>query len=388
MNPRLSSRCLRRLLVIFACGVAGMLSTSRAAGQPLGGLGTKPTTGPTTAPKGPGTDVKSGDTPVNVEALNKFVKECVARIASTDDSEAAVTVAIGAKGELIQASASPGPPQKLAVPSYLTPYISTLARELAGPVNSPSVRVRVNVGVVTARVVDNCKLANFPATALQPIIMKLLTDPNPGVALWGMKAAASLLTTGSPPINNPQLLEQIVKTLSDPKIKFNGPITDEAYSALKDAQSKEGIDKLVQVFKARVAMYANGDTPPDPIIDRRPASALTVQAGMWKVMTKADQADVMNTIANLLDGAAAAMQKPGISAETLEELKQLITTTLSAASVVAGSSPALQSLAVIVSGSLKTNVTPGNVASVIGPVTQGIRTAFPISGNTQTAKQP
>jgi hypothetical protein len=387
MNPRLSSRCLRRLLVIFAWGVAGMLSVSHAAGQPLAGLGTKPTTGPTTAPKGPGNDVKSGDTPVNVEALNKFVKECVTRVASTD-SEAAVAVAIAAKNELIQASASPGPPQKLAVPSYLTPYISTLARELAGPVNSPSVRVKVNVGVVTARVVDNCKLANFPATALQPIILKLLGDKNqnPGVALWGMKAAASLLTTGNPPMNNTQLLDQVVQTLTDQK--FAGPITDEAYSALKDEQSKDVISRLIKVFKARAAMYANGDTPPDPIIDRRPASILTVQAGMWKVMNKADQADVMNTIANLLDGAAAALQKPGISAETLEELKQLITTTLSAVSVVAGNNPAFQSLAVVDSGALKTNVTPGNVASVIGPVTQEIRKAFPAGGNTQTAKQP
>jgi hypothetical protein len=182
------------------------------------------------------------------------------------------------------------------------------------------------------------------------------------------------------------MLKQILQTLN--AHNFNGAITDEAYSALKDEQSKDVINTLVQVLKARVAKYANGDTPSDPIIDRRPAAVLTVQAGMWKTMTKADQAEVMNTIAKLLEGAAAAMQKPGVSPEMTEQLKQLIATTLSAVSVVAGNNPAQQALAVVAAGATKTNLTAGNAASVIGPVVDEIHKAFPGAGNTQTAKQP
>jgi hypothetical protein len=378
------------LVLILVWGVAGLLSSLRALAQPAPATGTRPlgaTTAPTTLPKPPqvpSNDIRSGDKPLVVDDINKFVNENVTRLATTEDAEVFVNAAIQAKLDLVLASTSPGPPQKLAVPSYLTPYVGALARALTGPATSPNVRVRVNVGVVAARVIDNCKLAGFPATSLQPLIITLLQDKNPGVALWGMKAAASLLTTGNPPLANPQVLKQILQTLS--AHNFNGAITDEAYSALKDQVSnKDGFNAALQVFKARVEKYKSGEVPSDPIIERRPAMALTVWAGMFSAMGQADRVEVMNTIAALLEGAAAAMQKPGLSADVTEQLKTLIMTVGNAVKVVADNMNLLPLSAVSKPLGQQTP-NAGNIVSMVAPVVEEIHKAFPAA--TQTAKQP
>src|SRR5437016_9997614 len=112
MNRRLPTRPPGRPLIrtAFACGGAIVLLLGPGVmGQPAPGTGTgaRPAgaaTAPATLPKAPTPpipDQKAGDKPIDVDALNKFVRENVRRLSTTDDSEGMINSAMTAKMDLI-----------------------------------------------------------------------------------------------------------------------------------------------------------------------------------------------------------------------------------------------------------------------------------------------
>src|SRR5207248_3285852 len=121
----------------------------------------------------------------------------------------------------------------------------------------------------------------------------------------------------------------------------------EAYTALHDtfdvnassaAPNPQALQKiivdLIDIFSARISSYKT-NLPPDPSIDRRPAGWLVTQTGMWKVMTPAQQTQVMNLIAQMLNDAAQAAAAPALPQESFDQLRMLLTESLKAVQVIA-----------------------------------------------------
>jgi hypothetical protein len=388
MNFRLSTPRRLRAAVVCAALCWGFTIVAQPLPAPAGpgaagAAAPAPTTRP--GPKLPTNEEKDGTKPFDVATLNSFVRENLTRIGNPADNDSALAEGMQARQDLVAASTSPNVAAgKLASTIYLDAYVNALARPLATLASDPklTLRAKINVGVVAARVAENCKVAGLPANALQPILMTLMQDKNDAVALWGVKAAASLCTAGKPPATNPALIDQIVKTVSEHHL--NGTITEEAYNALDGNPAPQVLAALISLFKTRVAAYTNGQVPSEPIADRRPSAILTVQLGAWSKLNATEQTRVMNLVADLLSAAVKAMTQPpaGSPPDTADQLKNLIAKSAEAVVVVANASPSMAALKQA-ADSLRNRTSPTPAA--VEEVVDLIRKAFPM---TQTAKQP
>ena len=117
--------------------------------------------------------------------------------------------------------------------AYYQAYATEWAQQ-AGPIlKNPAtpVRVKIDVGVVTASVAATTN----GSTLLTPIIDQLLSDPNPAVADWGMKAARPVIITllaqsGGPGTST--LIGDVVKSATDHARDLSGVVAEDAYQAL------------------------------------------------------------------------------------------------------------------------------------------------------------
>ena len=308
------------------------------------------------------TETKS-NTP-NIATVQKFIREDVIRLSSEN-----AIASSSARSDMIAASASK-PDQPASAP-YLGLYLQTLSTELQ-PVlaKKPSVRIKVNVGILTARVCENCKEILPPGIPMQSVIVSLLKDENDAVALWGMKAASAALaaTNQSVPIDG--LLKEIIPTVKAHKL--NGAITDEAYNALQD-QNPIVIRKLMELYDLRAAAYKDG-VPSDPSADKG-ALSLTVQEGAWGKLTPAEQAKVMNRIADVLSASSHALLKDEANGPQIRVLVKY--TCQSVYVVTAKNQPELSAQALAAANKLSDNTPPAVVVQRIDPIVDGVRKAFP-----------
>ena len=377
IQPRHTAVAIYRTAVIcgLAVGVAVPVAMAQVTALPAGtvpaapaGLKPAPTTVP--APKMLSNSEKTSSTPTTALIVT-FVKENVARLVGDDADVASV-----ARGDLVTAAMSPNTLQPSSV-IYLDTYINALAKELTPLLaKNLSMRAKLNIGIVAAKVADSSKPI-LPATALQSLIQTLLQDPNEGVALWGMKAAAAVLTAPNQTAPNGTLLRLILPTIESHKL--SGAITQEAYGALQDL-SPQVIDTLLKLYARRVGIYKTGTIPQDPTVERHASAVLTVQAGMWSKLTVADRLKVMNLIADLLSDSSKAMLGK-VSVEEMEQLRLLLIQTGAAVSVVADGVPdvALHDQAIRLSKA-GTNTPPATMVQMVAPVVAAIRTDFPQTG--------
>jgi len=345
---------------------ANVTPTTPAA--PTAPAAVKPTTVP--APKMLSNGEKTSSTPTTA-LIAAFVKDNVTRLAGDDADVASV-----ARGDLVTAAMSPNTLQPSTV-IYLDTYINALARELAPLMaKNLSMRTKLNIGIVVAKVADSSK-SILPATALQGLIQTLLQDANEGVALWGMKAAAAVLTAPNQTAPNGTLLRLIIPTIESHKL--SGAITQEAYGALQDS-SPQVIDTLVKLYARRVGIYKTGAIPQEPAVERHASAVLTVQAGMWSKLTAADRLKVMNLIADLLSDSSKAMLGK-VSVDEMEQLRLLLIQTGAAVSVVADGVPdvALHDQAIRLSKAGGTTP-PATMVQMVVPIVAAIRTDFPQTG--------
>ena len=342
MNLRLLTSFPRAAIGLLCAYLAGPAALAQPA--PTVPLPKPPAlTGPATAPAplkltvpSEGIKTNASPSPGEFESVNRFIKEATAILAKGDDTELGATAAATARNELINASSA----AKGASVPYLTNYLGTLAAELSRMIASPNVRVRVNAGIVAARVAENTKPI-LPATQFQKTILAAMQDPCDAVALWGVKGAGSMLSAPGQAAPTAAVLNQIPDTVKAHKL--SGPITDEAYTALRDTfdayqltvgpANQQIVAKLLEVFTLRADSY-KASLPPDPSIDRRPCSFLTTQTGMWKVMTPVQQQQVMGLISQVLTLASTAATTTQLPAESFEQLRVLLTDTCKAVSVV------------------------------------------------------
>ena len=245
------------------------------------------------------------------------------------DSDAASA----ARSDLIAAGtmhAIPGSKDE-ANPAFLGYYLTSLGNEFRSALNlKPSIRVKVNVAIVVAKVAESVKAFVPPGLQMRNLILPLMQDKCEAVSLWGTKAAASALTAKDRTVPNTPLVDELIPTVVNHKL--NGAITDEAYGALQDMDQPKVIPTLLQLYELRVAAYRNG-VPPEPAVDARASTTLTVQAGMWAKLSAKDRTKVMLLIADQLTGAAKAIGD-STDTELVDQLRQTMIRTSQAVVVV------------------------------------------------------
>lgn len=156
--------------------------------------------------------------------------------------------------------------------------------------SSASTRAKLNAAIVLEGVA-----ARTASPALLPATSAALSDNSEAVALWGVKAARSLIAAGGAPAAT--LSAQVAATAkAHPQ---SAPIVEEAYAALMpDAPpAATVVQSLLTVLEMRIADYANGAAPPDPGAEQAVPAYLAVTC--WPKATAAEQKRISTDLANL-----------------------------------------------------------------------------------------
>jgi hypothetical protein len=263
---------------------------------------------------------------------------------------------------------------------YLTEYMQNVVTELQTVTDKTPLPSRVNAAIVLARVAEQVHNQG-DVVSLQPvypIIQAEMKDKCDAIALWGVKAATQAIAArpGAPTL---QILKAIIPCVKDHGM--NGAITEEAYSAL-DHTFTDAIQATIELYKLRVAGYANNGVPPDPSADWRAAAHLTVQSGMWAKLSDKERQQVMALIRANLEGALATLTKPDASPELQEQTRTALIKEGGAVWVVATGSPPVSDLIIPskrLSG-MSPNSSPDQMSDATKPVISGIQQAFPGTG--------
>lgn len=168
-----------------------------------------------------------------------------------------------------------------ASPEYGTLYATLLSKALMPAAASPSIRIRLNAAVVVASVAAQVYHDAGSAAGLQPLVEKLLKDPQQAVVLWGAKSAkyiiASDLEHGGNPTSLDKGLVQAAKDYPD-----SGPIIEDVYTSLtlyegafaklkNDPQFPQNaqviMPDLLDLIAWRGDQYKVGSNPPGPLAD-------------------------------------------------------------------------------------------------------------------------
>jgi hypothetical protein len=291
MNRR---HCAIATLIVTPC-----LWSAVAWGQARGATGTSaaaPSTAATrpvsTAIPAPVTVPPSAYTApaANRAVIVDFVNKNVTNLLNDTDTAAQTN----ARNNLTAATSTAGAP---ASPTFLFEYGMALNNEFLpklGPKSSLSVRQRLNIAIVTARVAYASS-----NVALQLTTIQLINDPAEPVMLWGLKAAQPqmpvVLSSKIPGQPVPSLLKAIKPAV------FNhpsGPVFAEAYQALT-AVDPLVAQELMKLWGNRLAQYQGKEPPDDPAVDSLPVFTLT-KAPMWKTVltNKKLQTQVMQMISD------------------------------------------------------------------------------------------
>jgi hypothetical protein len=178
-----------------------------------------------------------------------------------------------------------------ATPQYQTEYANDLGKALASVLKSPSLRNRINASVVATEVAAQiARTDGASSSGLTPAVQAMLSDPQPAVVLWGIKAAkyvmASDIQGAADPSPIAKLIVKAVKEHGD-----SGPIIEEAFDSLTfdhldklkgDAQfvarTSSIIPDLLDLIAWRGEQYKAGTSTPSPLADRVATVFLPVTA--------------------------------------------------------------------------------------------------------------
>jgi hypothetical protein len=308
----------------------------------------------------------------NRAVIANFVKLNVTNLLN-DSNTAAQT---NARNNLTAATSTAGAP---ASPAFLFEYGMALNDAFLphlGPKADSSVRQRLNIGIVAARVA----YASQNLTLQQTTLM-LMADPAEPVVLWGLKAAQPqmplALTSRIPGQKIPLLLKEVKPAVFDHP---SGPVFAEAYEALT-AVDPQVVEQLLVLWGNRLAQYQAKELPDDPAVDGLPVLTLTTSE-MWRkvVNQPALQTKVMQMVSDQLAVAAQwADQTP--AGEKHDQLVQLVVRCAQGC-VVVGGNMKNQGLvtAATPAASVKVETLPAGtkVGPMVSPaVTDAIMQAFP-----------
>lgn len=217
---------------------------------------------------------------------------------------------------------------------FLSVYAQQIDDALAPAARNPDPRVRLNAAIVVARV---ARESGSPD--LEEAIAALLADESPGVALWGVKAAAAVLPSirgNRVLVGQDELTPAVVEAVR--KHPNSGPIAQEGYAALilnldnREAVSKVppnfvqtvlpgALENVHAVLAFRLDQYGPGATPPEPAVERQPVNFLVDR---WGDQPAAMQRQTIERLAALLAAASGAMNDPNVQDEGLRALVNVV----------------------------------------------------------------
>ncbi|MGN6727519.1 MAG: hypothetical protein ACTHLZ_16485 [Tepidisphaeraceae bacterium] len=247
------------------------------------------------------------------DEINKYVADQIDRVKAGDKNSAQAREELARQPESSQ-TVSPSS-------SFQTMYVSAVVSNLDGMMSSKSVPLRLNAGIVVARL---CQATHAPQLA--SVAEQLMKDPAPAVALWGVKSASTLIPTIiSVPYNlkSQTLTKSVVEAVK--QHSKTGAIVQEAYNSvsvgdlnppLPQPALQACVDAMNGIQALRVEEWKAG-IPAAPQADRVP-TIFFARGTINRAMTKAEKAEAVQHQLSLLAlssekaASAAADVKKGL----------------------------------------------------------------------------
>ena len=227
------------------------------------------------------------------EKIKAFVAAQFKKMVSPDAAADPQKAARDAREALAQDAKAGSQP---ASPEYQAAYTEAVAAEAkAAFTGTKDVRVKLNIAIVLAKVAENA-----PQSRLEPAISMLLADADSvPFQVWGIRAARYVM---------PDLVKigsaggLITRIAAIAKANPSGPLTEEAYEALKPSTDPKSIaalvDPLLTLAEVRIAKLQAGYAE-DPFCDYKPFYALA-QNGVWDKIPTAQRVRTMQLMVNVL----------------------------------------------------------------------------------------
>jgi hypothetical protein len=195
---------------------------------------------------------------------------------------------------------------------YQVAYAIALNQAFVNALSQPNapITAKINIGIVISQL-------SGPKANLAPAITKLLGDTNPVVALWGLKAAYTMLPWALQNANfnasglRDALLAAIVNAVSShPDGPLAGPIAQEAYWVINPRMWKPVmfpattelsalIEANLNLQSVRLTIYQTIGVPPFPLGDTYPTYLLLADPA-WSAMTPDQQLQAVQQATNLV----------------------------------------------------------------------------------------
>ncbi len=254
--------------------------------------------------------------PAQVGPVKTFIAAQFARIKSDNPAEQSA-----ARDALIgELSARVGKESN----SYLAAYSVEVNARVLGLVSEPSPTARLNAAIVLARTAERSK-----SPALVEATIACLQDRLGGVALWGAKAAGSILVnfaSAGRVVNSPLLPALIKSVKSHPN---SGAVADEVFSALTldytNVRPTEGavqwvVPGLLDLLDFRISLYSATNTPDEPFAER-PATGFLTNDRVTPFLSPAQQTQAVQLLQNLL---AVSTQRAAMKRDDADQLWRVI----------------------------------------------------------------
>ena len=293
---------------LFSLALLGTALTILFTASPLLAQASPPPagTGPLTAPPAAGNidAIRSSSAVAGAApAITAFINGHVSGLTTGTPAAAAA-----ARDKLIDAAGAG------ASPAFLAAYAGLLDTAIAPALQNPSEIVRLNAGIVIARVAERSDNGG-----LSPATLILLNDKSRNVVLWGVKSARwiipALLRGGTAGAANPMLTAVVKAVGTHGQGAIGGPIVVEAYEALTvDALSSNAkrrptagmitavIPFMHQLLQQRVSAYQKG-LPPEPAADTR-GTLFLVDSTVWGLHTPPQRVTSIQAMSDLIGLAA------------------------------------------------------------------------------------
>lgn len=270
--------------------------------------------------------VKSSNTPS--EAVIQTFMDTVAKDLNSDDRVAQKQ----ARDQLIyEATSHSGTKES---PEYATAYVNSLAKALPKFLNTPSIRTRLNAAVVAANVATAAFRSEGSASGLHAVVIALLRDKQPAVALWGAKTAKYLIASD---MKNNIDAADVAKALVDcvKSHDGSGPVVEEAFNSLtleggfanleEDPAFQKNVSSVIPSILVLIAMrgeqYKNGGSVPSPLADRPVTVFVPVTAFQAVNSNPKSLNDALRTFGETTCAIVHSAANGNASPETLDMIK-------------------------------------------------------------------
>jgi hypothetical protein len=193
---------------------------------------------------------------------------------------------------------------------FYTEFATQFNQQMLAAISAPNanLRAKIEAGLAAAEIAKATG-----GTEVAPLVVKLLNDPSPSVALIAIKAAEVMVPVVLNKIRldaaDKQMLDGIVDAVQNhPEPPVGGPIAEEAYQAfqgpafggnppalLEDAL----VPRVLRLEQIRMDLYKGGVSPESPEADAT-GVVILLSTNVWPVMKPAQQQEALTDTAGLI----------------------------------------------------------------------------------------